>query len=399
MFQAVALLVLAGLAGPLLAATRRPLAPVLLGELAAGALLGRTGVGWLNPATEPFPALMALGFAMLMLQAGTEVDIASPELRRGIRRGGAALLVTLLVSIPAGLGVSHVAGTDRPALLITLLAGSSAAVAFPTIAEQGLGGPAVGLLIAWITLADATTALLMPLTLSGAGRIPAALAGDAVIVGIALLSVRAARWLFATKAADAARRMSKRRHWALQLRIALLLLLVLATVTQYTGASLLVAGFAAGIVLRQFHEPHRFEHQLAGLAAGFLVPAFFVLLGATIDLRTLVHSPGAIVLALLMAVAATVAHVVAAAVAGREQRLPSGLLASAQLGLPAAAATVGLAIGSLSAPVAAALVAGGCLTLVPATLGAALLARGTNPAPEAASPGRGVPPTAPPPGS
>ena len=44
---------------------------------------------------------------------------------------------------------------------MVLLAGSSAAVAFPTIQERGLVGPAVTLLIAWIALADAVTALLM----------------------------------------------------------------------------------------------------------------------------------------------------------------------------------------------------------------------------------------------
>ena len=52
--------------------------------------------------------------------------------------------------------------------------------------------------------------------------------------------------------------------------------------------------------------------------------------------------------------------------AGKETRLPAGLLASAQLGLPAAAAALGLASGALGPAVAAALVAGGVLTPPPA---------------------------------
>src|SRR5437660_6653721 len=376
MFTAVALLVLAGLAGPLLAAGRRPLAPVLVGELIAGALLGRTGLHWIEPAAEPYPIFSALGFAMLMLGAGIEVDIRSPDLRRGLARGGVALVVALAASVPVGLAIGALLRLGHPQLLVVLLAGSSAAVAFPTIQERGLTGPAVGLLISWITLADAVTALLMPLTLSGAGSIPAALLGDALIVAVAVAAIVAGRRLFATGLADEVKRESKERHWALQLRISILLLLVLAAIAEHTGGSVLVAGFAAGIVLRQFHQPHRLVHQLAGLATGFFVPAFFVLLGAALDLKGLAGSAPAIALAVAMAASATGVHVLAAAVAGRERRVASGLLASAQLGLPAAAASLGLATGAVGPPVAAALVAGGCLTLIPATAGALLLARG-----------------------
>ncbi|HVC77149.1 MAG TPA: hypothetical protein VND96_11625 [Candidatus Micrarchaeaceae archaeon] len=44
MFTSLTVLVLAGLLGPILAAGRRPLAPVLVGELIAGAILGKTGL-------------------------------------------------------------------------------------------------------------------------------------------------------------------------------------------------------------------------------------------------------------------------------------------------------------------------------------------------------------------
>ncbi|HKF77451.1 MAG TPA: cation:proton antiporter [Candidatus Dormibacteraeota bacterium] len=380
MFTSLALLVLAGLLGPLLAAGKRPIVPILVGELIAGAALGRTGLRWIDPGAQPFPAFFALGFAMLMLGAGTEVDIRSPELRRGAVRGGLAVVLALAASIPLGILIGAVLRIGHPQLFIVLLAGSSAAVAFPTIQERGLTGPAVTLLLAWIALADAVTALLMPLTLSGAGHIPAALAGDALIVAGAAGAVVVGRWLFDTPLADEAKRESKQRHWALQLRISVLLLLALSAVAERTGASLLIAGFVAGMVLRQFHEPRRLVHQLTGLATGFFVPAFFVLLGATLDLTGLIRSPSAIALAVAMAVAATAVHVLAALVAGRERRAASGLLASAQLGLPAAAAALGLATGALDPPVAAALVAGGCLTLIPAAAGAIRMAAGAKPA-------------------
>jgi len=374
MFTSLTLLVLAGLLGPLLAAGRRPLAPVLVGELIAGAILGRTWLHVIAPASQPFPAFSALGFAMLMLEAGHEVDLGSTELRAGAARAGLALLVTLAVSLPIGLAIGAFFPTGHSLLLVVLLAGSSAAVAFPTIRERGLTGPAIAIVITWITLADAVTAVLMPLTLSAVGRIPVALFGDFLIIAIAAASMVFAHHLFRTSLADEAKRESKHRHWALQLRLSVLMLLALAAIAEGTGASLLVAGFAAGIVLRRFDEPNRLAQQLTGLASGFFVPAFFVLLGASLDLSALVHSVSAIGLALAMAIGTTAVHVVASLIAGKETRLPAGLLASAQLGLPAAAAALGLASGVLQPAVAAALVAGGVLTLIPASAGALMLA-------------------------
>lgn len=374
MFTSLTLVVLAGLLGPVLAAGRRPLVPVLVGELLAGAFLGRTGIHLIHPSAQPFPAFMSLGFAMLMLGAGTEVDLGSKQLRDGAIRGAMALLVALVASVPLGIVFGTVLQAGHLQLLIVLLAGSSAAVAFPIIQERGLDGPAVSVLIAWMTMADALTALLMPLTLSGSGRVPAAILGDGLIILVAGGAVAVGRRLFRTPLADEAKRESKHRSWALQLRISVLFLLALSAVSEYTGASLLVAGFAAGIVLRQFHEPHRLVHQLTGLATGFFVPAFFVLLGATLDMRGLVSSPSAIALAMAMATGATSIHLLASLATGKYQKIASGLLASAQLGLPAAAAAIGLASGTLTPPLAAALVAGGCLTLIPASIGSVLLA-------------------------
>jgi Kef-type K+ transport system membrane component KefB len=386
MFTSLTLLVLAGLLGPLLAAGRTPLAPVLVGELIAGAILGKTGLHLIVSTAQPFPTFSAIGFAMLMLQAGNEVDLGSKELRAGAVRGTLALLITLALSLPIGFAVGALFPTGRSPLLVVLMAGSSAAVAFPTIRERGLTGPAIAILITWITLADALTAVLMPLTLSAANRIPLALAGDGLIVAVAAASMMIARQLFETGLANEVKRESKHRHWALQLRLSVLLLLALAAIADRTGASLLVAGFAAGIVLRRFNEPNRLAQQLTGLASGFFVPAFFVLLGASLDLSALVRSPSAIGLALAMAIGATAVHVTASLLTGTETRLPAGLLASAQLGLPAAAASLGLASGALVPAVAAALVAGGVLTLIPASAGALLLARRPVAAPIAEAP-------------
>ncbi len=65
-FGLLALITVAGLAGPLLAALPRLGLPLVVGEIGVGVLLGRTGLGWID-AGEPTTAFLSeVGFAMLM---------------------------------------------------------------------------------------------------------------------------------------------------------------------------------------------------------------------------------------------------------------------------------------------------------------------------------------------
>ncbi len=375
MFGSLLVIVLAGLVGPLVAAGRRPLIPAVVGELAAGVVLGRSGLGLIDLATPTNALLYGLGFAMLMLVAGTRVDLRSPSLRSGARPGAIAFVIVVALAVPAGLAIGAIGAPHAPALLFpVLVAGSSAAIAFPILEERGLLGPRIGLLMAWIPLADATTVLAMPLTLIGAAKIPGALGGDVLIVAVTLAGLLIGERAARSPAILTFRDRSQARGWALQLRVTLLLLVVLSLIATETGGSTLVAGFGAGIVLARLREPQRLELQLSGLAEGFFVPAFFVLLGSELDVRALLGDPGAILLAFLLAAAVLLTHLVAARAVAPAPRLGFGLAASAQLGLPAATASLGLATGALSPAVAAAIVAAGCLTVVPAAIGSRQLA-------------------------
>ena len=375
MFSLLTILMLAALAGPLLGAGRRGLVPVVIGELIAGAVLGHTGFGVIDSAVQPLPAFSAIGFAMLMFSAGTHVDIASPAIRQGFVRGLQAFAVVVVTSVPLALLIDHGVGFGRMPLLAVLVAGSSAAIAYPIIEERGLSGDSVSFLIAWVAIADSTTVILMPLTLAGSTNLGVALGGDVAIVaaGVAvlLLGERARH----QPANATLRGWSLSRGWALQERTAILLLLGLSAIAERTGASTLVAGFLAGMILIRLKEPGRVAVQLTGIANGFFVPFFFVLLGAELNLRALVTDPSRIGLALALAAAALVTHVVAALVRGKRMRLATGMGAAAQLGMPAAAASLGLSTGLLSPADGAAIVAAGFLTLIPATVGSLLLAK------------------------
>jgi Kef-type K+ transport system membrane component KefB len=375
MFDSLLVIIVAGLAGPLLAAGRRPLIPAVIGELFAGIVLGRTGLDLVDPSTPANALLYGLGFAMLMMVAGSHVDLDSPGLRAGARGGVIAAAVVAILAVPVGLAIGAVIEPGAPPFLFpVLLAGSSAAVAFPILQERGLIGPGVGLLLVWIPLADAITVLLMPLTLIGAEKIPAALGGDALILVCTFGALWFGQRISRSPRAMMLRDRSQTRGWALQLRVTLLILVILSLIAVRTGGSTLLAGFGAGLILARVREPTRLELQLSGIAEGFFVPAFFVLLGSQLDFRSLAGNPTAVMLALAMAAAGLAIHLAASRVVAPPPWSGFGLAAAAQLGLPAAAASLGLSTGALSPAVAAAIVLSGCLTVLPASFGTRRLA-------------------------
>jgi Kef-type K+ transport system membrane component KefB len=390
MYAALLVIVLAGLAGPLSSSGRSPLVPSIVGEIVAGAVLGRTGFGIIDPTTPDNGFLYALGFAMLMLVAGSHVQLRGPAMISGARPAAAAFAVVALLAVPAGLAIRTWIVPSAPvALFPVLLAGSSAAVAFPILRERGLMGPQIAFLLAWIPLADAVTVLIMPLTLIGPAGIPLALAGDAAIIAVTAVALLGGEFVAGRAWALTLRDLSRSRGWALQLRIALALLIGLSLIAGQTGGSTLLAGFGAGLVLARLQAPDRLEVQLSGLAEGFFVPAFFVLLGAQLDFRALGADPGAIGLAVVLATGALLTHLVAARIAAPGSWSAYGLAASAQLGMPAAAASLGLATGRLSPSIAAAIVAAGCLTVLPASVGTRRLAATVVPD-DAGAPALGV---------
>ena len=62
-------------------------------------------------------------------------------------------------------------------------------------------------------------------------------------------------------------------------RISLILLYILCALAVTTHVSIMLAGFALGLVLSGIGEPRRLARQLFGITEGFFGPLFFVWLG------------------------------------------------------------------------------------------------------------------------
>jgi Kef-type K+ transport system membrane component KefB len=382
-FGVLTLIVLCGIAGPLLSGATRLAVPVVVGELAAGVVVGQTGLREIDPADPTIVFLSAAGFAMLMFVVGTRLPLRDTGLRRALRSAAVASVLMFAIAVPAGWALARVSGVGHPAIFVLLLAASSSAVVMPIVQERGLTGDTMLLATAWIAIVDIASIVALPLALipSKAVRI----AGGGVLVTVAAIVifgiVHAAR---NEPAVIALRTDSRKRGWALDLRLSLAALFGLAALATKFGTSILIAGFGAGMIVALAGEPRRLTQQLVGLAEGFFVPFFFVSLGARLNFRSLASSRSDIVLVGVLAGAIVVCHVAVAVV--MRMPWPCGLLASAQLGLPAGVVSLGLAAGILTDGQGAAIVASALITLAASSAGAVLLERRLTPAPPAGAP-------------
>lgn len=372
-FGVLALIVGAGLAGPLLSIGRRAYVPVVVGEILAGVAIGRTGGDWLDP-SEPTVAFLAdVGFTMLMFTVGMHVPIRAPGIARGLRRGAVAAAVVGLLAVPAGYGIAAAVGGGDGRVYALLLASGSAAVLLPVLQEMGLMEDAGALVVmSQIALADVAAIVLLPLVMSPEDAAGAALGGLIVLgAGAAVLVV--VRLLHGSGLVHRFRKASKRREWALDLRLALLLIFVLAWVAQRNGTSVLVAGFLVGLLVASIGGPKRLSRQVTGIAAGFFVPLFFVVLGARLDLTALIEHPSYLSLAALL-VALNVAVHLAGGLLTRQGAGPS-LAATAQLGVPAGVVAIGLGGGVLTPGQGGAIILAALASIGICAFGAAMMVR------------------------
>ena len=358
-FHTLALLVAIGLAGPLLASLPGLRIPVVIGELLVGVVVGKTGFGIVDHTDPTFTLLANVGFALVMFVVGTHVPVRETLLRSSIPRALARAVLVGAVAAVFGVALAELFGTGHAALYAVLMASSSAALALPVMESLGLTGPPVLSATAQIAIADTASIILLPLVIDPHGATRAAL-GALAIAACAVV-------LFLVLRAGDRRGLRKRLHrysekhrFALELRLSLLVLFVLCALATTTHVSIMLSGFALGLVVAAVGPPRRLARQLFGITEGFFAPLFFVWLGASLQVRELGERPGFILLGIGLGVDALLAHCVARALG---LPLTLAVLSGAQLGVPVAAATLGSQQHLLAAGEPSALMLGALVTI------------------------------------
>ena len=242
-FETLALVAIIGMAGPLLASIPRFGIPVIIGELLAGLLVGKTGFGIVDHTDPTFTLLANIGFALVMFVVGTHVPVRDKTLRSQIPKALLRAVAVGAVAAVLGVVLAEVFGTGHAAVYAVLMASSSAALALPVIDSLGLDGPPVLSVTTQIAIADAASIVLLPLVINP-GQAPRAALGAAAVAGAAVVFYFLLRIVNRRGWRRRLHRYSRKHLLALELRVSLICLFILCALAVTTHVSIMLAGFA-----------------------------------------------------------------------------------------------------------------------------------------------------------
>ncbi len=333
LLQLLVLLLVAKGAGALL---KRFGQPAVIGEMAAGLMMGPLVLGSLLPqlhgalfpaaSLAPLGLLSQLGVLMFLLVAGAELDLAALRGRRRfaftVSHAGIAVPFMLGVALAIWLYPQHGpqgVGFTSFALFVGI---SMSITAFPVLlrilADRGITHTPLGqTAIACAALGDATAWCLLALIVAAAqagGWLPASLNLLGVVAFVVLMLGLVRPW-FARQQVVAGRE----GRWLLGI---LLLSLASALVTEMLGIHALFGAFAAGVAVSS-NAPLRalLMARVEPFAVTLLLPLFFAMTG--LRMRADALHAGDIVLCLVVIAVATAGKLLSTFSAARSTGLPA----------------------------------------------------------------------------
>ncbi len=278
-----------------LAANRIPnkLVPETVLLLIAGAVLGPYALNIVQ-VTDAVSLLSELGMAFLFLLAGYEID---PKNLTG--RTGRASVVTWLVSFVIATALTFCftraeAGDIGAVAASIALTTTAIGTLMPILAERGILGTRVGDLV----LSYGTYGEIMPIL-----AIALLLTTRAKWVTVIVLLMFAAISVFVGWRAREFRKVGSKAYDFLidransgsqtLVRVTVALLICLVAISAIFHLDIILGSFAAGFVLRYVvpEGNHSLEQKLEAIGHGFLIPLFFVVSGAGIDISAIGARP------------------------------------------------------------------------------------------------------------
>lgn len=282
---------------------RRFRLPPILAYLAVGVLVGPFGMGWV-PDTEDTRLLAEFGIVFLLFTVGLEFSL--PQLmsikKEVLGMGGAQVLLTLLLA--AGIAWLLGLGTEAAFVIGAVFALSSTAIVIKQLAERleltsRHGRLSVGILL----FQDVSVVPFLIIIPALAGHNDASVAqqlaiaiGKGLLVVVTMLAI--GRWLLRPLFHEIA--MS--RSSELFTLSALLFALAAAWLTYYSGLSLALGAFLAGMMLGETEFRHQVEADIRPFR-DVLLGLFFVTIGMMLNIAVL---PGIMHWVLLLVVALVV---------------------------------------------------------------------------------------------
>lgn len=352
--------------------------PIVVGELIAGIIIGRSGFNWVHHSDPVLDLLAEFGFVFLMFLSGMEIDFTNLGLLNGngnnnngkkkwgpVQLGTTTFLATLVLSAVVGYAFFYFDLVKNPWMMALILSTTSLGVIVPVLKEKGISSGSYGqsILVAGL-IADFATMFLITVVVAVISR---GLTLDILLIGVLFVAFflfyRFGNFFF--NRMGVVRRTINELSGAtaqIKVRAAFTIMLVFVALSEGIGTEVILGAFLAGAIISLLKRPEDsdLEHQLTSIGFGFFIPIFFIMVGVDFNLSALAGSPQAMLLAFLLVLAALLVKQVPAllfklAFSWREA-LGAGAILSARLSLIIAASAIGLRLGIISETVNSAIV-------------------------------------------
>jgi Kef-type K+ transport system membrane component KefB len=260
--------------------------PAVVGEIAAGCVLGSSVLGWVK-ITEPFALLAELGAVFLLFSVGLETRLE--ELKKV---GWVSALVGVAgVVLPFLLGAGWAAlsnyDTAKAAFVGAAFVATFAGITARVLQDMGVLNRIESRIILGAAVIDDILAMLL------LGVVTALQGGEGINLSsllVVLLQAVGFVALIALVGTKVMRRSSPLLEAPINplspLTISLAVCLGLAAAASYMGLAAIIGAFLAGMVAAETRQRPTLEKQLRPITALF-VPFFFVVTGAKVNLGDL----------------------------------------------------------------------------------------------------------------
>lgn len=261
--------------------------PAVLGELAAGVVLGGSVLGILDPNDATIAALGELGVLILLFEIGLHTDVRSL-----MRVGRSAVTVGLVgVILPFVLGYWVASALGLPSLPAIVcgaaLTATSIGISARVLSDLDRLHTREGQIVLGAAVLDDVVGLIIltvvaRLALGATVTVLGVAQTAAIAIGFVIAALLLGRWL----APPLFRLVEHIRVTGALGLIALAFALLLAWLADMSGSARIIGAFAAGLVLHGTPQRREIEHATSAIGL-FFVPIFFASVGAAVDLRTL----------------------------------------------------------------------------------------------------------------
>lgn len=364
-FTALLLISALALIVPILANRfRRLQIPIVVGEIFAGILIGRSGLNLVEP--SPILSFLAeFGFAYLMFLSGLEIDFRlliptrqgeKVSLRNPLAQALLIFAGTLLLGLALSSLLARIGMVESSLLMGLILSTTSLGVVVPILKQRDLLPTRFGqTILASASVADFATLLLLTIVIAIQSQ---GLTLDLLLIPVLLLAFLAtARFTRRLSRAGGLQRVLQELSSAtaqIRVRGAFALMVGWVVLAEALGVELILGAFLAGAIagLLPETEDERAEEKLDAIGYGFFIPIFFIMVGAELNLRALFASPQAILLLPLLIMAAFIVKIIPALLLRLSftwrETLAGGILLSSRLSLIIAASSISLGLGLIS---------------------------------------------------